>query len=221
MKNYSDIIQNSVLFRNTTQENTAAMLECLDARIKTYSKEEYIFEAGEIISSVGMVLDGTVHILKDDFWGNRTIISEVCPGQIFGETYASLANEPMGVSVIASKKSQVMFINISKIMNICSSACQFHTNLIQNLLIIMAQKNLTLTKKIEHITKRTTREKLLSYLSEQSIKNESSSFEIPFNRQQLADYLSVDRSAMSNELSKLKDENIIEFEKNNFFLKRN
>ena len=220
MIKHSEIIQNSILFKNSSIENIYSMLQCLNAQVKTYSKEHYIFETGEIISSVGMVLNGSVHVVKDDFWGNRAIISEVYPGQIFGETYASLIHEPLGVSVIASKKCDIMFIDIRRIMKVCSSSCQFHTNLIQNFLMVMAETNLILTKKIEHITKRTTKEKLLSYLSEQSAKNESSSFEIPFNRQQLADYLSVDRSSMSNELSKLKNEGILEFEKNYFFLKK-
>ena len=218
MKNYLSVIKKSPLFSGITGEETEDMLGCLSAQHKKYKKGQFIFRTGETISAVGMVLSGSVHIIKEDFWGNRTIIAEVSPGSLFGETFACLKSEALGVSVLAAEHSEIIFLDVQRIMTVCTSACEFHTRLIRNLLSVLAEKNMMLTKKIEHIAKRTTREKLLSYLSAESLKNNNASFEIPFNRQQLADYLCVDRSAMSNELCKLRDEGMLTFEKNNFSL---
>ena len=221
MDNYFKIIKKSALFSGIDTDEISAVLNCLSAKESKFTKDEFVFRSGEKISSVGMVLSGQAHIIKEDFWGNRTIIAEVSAGSLFGETYACVGSEPLGVSVVASENLEILFLDIQKMMNVCTSVCEFHTKLIRNLLSVLAEKNLLLTKKMEHISKRTTRDKLLSYLSAQSLKCGKPSFEIPFNRQQLADYLSVDRSAMSNELCKLRDEGILTFQKNSFHLNEN
>lgn len=213
------LLEKSFLFQGIATDDITAVLSCLSAKSISYPKGSFIFRSGETNDSVGLVLTGCVHIIKEDFWGNRTILMEASAGKLFGETYATLPNLPLEVSVVAVEPSTILFLNINKIMTLCSNTCSFHAKLIQNLLFIFAQKNLLLTQKMEHTSKRSTREKLLSYLSGESIKNSCSSFEIPFNRQQLADYLSVDRSAMSNELSKLQDEGVLEYRKNWFLLK--
>ena len=215
----TNLLKNTLLFQGIVDEDIASVLTCMSAIPVSYQKGNFIFRSGETTDSVGLVLTGSVHIIKEDFWGNRTILLEASAGKLFGETYASLPNLPLEVSVVAIEPCTILFLNINKIMTLCSSNCLFHTKLIRNFLFIFAQKNLLLTQKMEHISKRSTREKLLSYLSGESIKNSNSSFEIPFNRQQLADYLSVDRSAMSNELSKLQEEGLIEYRKNWFLLK--
>ena len=194
------------------------MLDCLSAYAQIYQKGECIFHRGERITSVAMLLEGCIHIQKEDYWGNLSILSEISAGEIFGEVYACLGNEEILNNAVAVRQSTVLFLDISRILTVCPSACRFHGRLIRNLLSVIASKNKILTQKLSHMSQRTTREKLLSYLSEQSLRTGCSSFDIPFNRQQLADFLSVDRSAMSNELCKMRDEGILAFDKNHFVL---
>jgi CRP-like cAMP-binding protein len=218
MKKYLNVIKKSPLFSGVGEYELMSMLTCLSARMEHYRKNQFVFRRGESVSALGMVLSGSVHVIKEDFWGNQTILGMASAGQLFAETF-SLQAEPLGVSVIAMEQSEVLFLDVRKITTSCSSACEFHTKLIRNLFSVLAEKNLLLTKKLEHMAQRTTREKLLSYLSAESQKSGSPAFEIPFNRQQLADYLSVDRSAMSNELCKLRKEGVLVFQKNSFELK--
>lgn len=218
MKKFIPILEKTSLFSNIIPSDIEFMLNCLSAKIAYYRKDELILHAGENINSLGMILKGKVLIQKEDFWGNRSIISEVSEGFTFAETYAFISTIPLEMSVIASTDCTILFLDVQKIIKTCSASCSFHNQLIQNLLSDVAKKNMLLTKKIEHMSKKTIREKLLSYLSNESQKNSSASFKIPFNRQELADYLSVDRSALSNELSKLMNENIIKFKKNEFIL---
>ena len=218
MTEYIPIIKKSVLFYGMEEQEISPMLSCLSAVLKSFKKGEFIYRSGEGIASMGLVLRGSVHIIEEDFWGNRTILSEVSPGQLFGDAYACMPSVELEVSALAASGVDILFLDVQKIVTVCTSACEFHTRLIRNLLSVLSEKNLLLTRKIKHMAKRTTREKLLSYLSEESLKHKCPAFDIPFNRQQLADYLCVDRSAMSNELSKLKEEGILTFEKNRFRL---
>lgn len=212
------IISQSPLFKEIKMDEIQPLLQCLSAKSKSISRGEYIFYCGDTHVPVGMVLSGGVHIVHEDFWGNRSIFAEVLPGDLFGESYACLSNLTVGVSAVAAEDGEVLLLDVEKLLTVCSSNCVFHNRLIRNLLEILAYKNLMLTKKIQHTSERTTRDKLLSYLSEQSLQNNSRSFVIPFNRQQLAEYLSVDRSAMSAELSKLQKEGILSYQKNHFEL---
>lgn len=218
---YSMTLKKSPLFRGVEPEEIRSMLSCLNANEGTYKKGEFIFRNGDRLNTMGLVLSGSVHIIKEDFWGNRTIIGIASAGRLFGETYACVQSEPLEVGVVAAETAEILFLDARRIITVCTSACEFHTRLIQNLLSVLAEKNLMLTKKMEHMARKTTREKLLSYLSEQSLKQGSPVFEIPFNRQQLAEYLAVDRSAMSSELGKLRDEGILTFNKNKFHLLEN
>lgn len=208
------------LFRGIEAEDIDAMLSCLSAEFKKFQKGQMIYRAGETTDMVGVILSGRVHIFKDDFWGDRSILSEIGLGDIFGETYAELPSVELEVNVMATEDSEILFLNVGKIMTTCSSSCRFHSRLIHNLLAVTAQKNLMLTRKMEYMAQRTIREKLLTYLSAESQRSGSPRFEIPFNRQQLADYLSVDRSAMSRELCRLRDEGVLEFNKNCFELNK-
>lgn len=220
MKKHFNILCKSPLFAGIAETDLSSLLNCLSARSASYAKDEYILSADNLIKDVGIVLSGSVNIIKEDFWGNRAILAKIHPGEMFGEAFAFANLQKLPVSVVTSEKSEILYVDFGKITNTCSSACLFHTQLIQNILKILAHKNIMLTQKLEHIVKRTTREKLLSYLSEQAIKHGTNSFSIPFNRQELADYLSVDRSAMSNELCKLRDEGVIKFSKNQFTLSK-
>ena len=168
---------------------------------------------------MALLLEGCIHIQKEDYWGNLSILSEISEGQIFGEVYACLGSDEILNNAVAVKPGKVLFLDVKRILTMCLSACQFHGRLIRNLLAVLAQKNKMLTRKLEHMSRRTTREKLLSYLSEQSQRAGSPVFDIPFNRQQLADFLSVDRSAMSAELCRMRDEGILSFDRNHFVLK--
>lgn len=206
------------LFRGTTEQEAEAMMNCLSASSKTYDKGETIFRVGDIIDRLGLVLEGSVNIESDDIWGNRSILDHVEPGLIFGETYACTLGEPLMVSAVAAERSTILFLNVGKLLSTCPNSCTFHNRIIQNLLQISAQKNLHLSRRIMHTTSKSIRGRLLSYFSEQAQKNGNFRFTIPFNRQQLADYLNVDRSAMSNELSKMKADCILDFEKNSFQL---
>lgn len=218
MKKYFQTIKNSKLFAGITEAEIEAMLQCLSASIKNFKKGDIIYRAGENIHSVAMLLEGNIHIQKEDFWGNLSILDAVSPGELFGEVFACLENEPMAYNAEAVKDSAVLMLDVQRVLTTCTNACKFHARLIRNLLSAISDKNRILTQKMLHISQRTTREKLLSYLSEQSLKQGSPSFDIPFNRQQLADFLSVDRSAMSAELGKMKNEGLLDFNKNHFVL---
>lgn len=211
-------LSESELFAGIQENEIAAMLKCLSATTKNYKKGETIFRIGEHISSVALLLEGTVHIEREDYWGNLSILNKITAGDIFGEAYVMPGSEPMANNAVALKDCVVLFLDFQRILTVCTSACRFHTILIQNLFAVIAAKNRRLAQKLGHMSQRTTREKLLSYLSEQSMRTGQAAFDIPFNRQQLADFLSVDRSAMSNELCKMRDEGILTFERNHFIL---
>lgn len=207
MKKYVEILKNSQLFNGI--DNVDEIINSLTIKEKTYKKGTFIYHRGDNMPCFNMVVEGTVHIIKEDFWGNTSILTEIDVGELFGETYAFLKNIPIEVSVIAIKNSTILEIDIDNIINI---------DLIKNILFVLASKNFMLTNKLEAISQRTIRNKVMIYLSQQSQKTKSSEFDIPFNRQQLADYLSVDRSALSKEISSMRDEGIINFNKNHFKL---
>ena len=218
MKKYISILQRSQLFAGVGEANIEAMLDCLSANLRDYKKGEYVLREGERIDNVMLLASGSLNIQKDDFWGNRSIVNHISAGEMFGEAYIAPESGPLLNDVIALEDSVVMFFDFRKILTVCSSACKFHTTVIQNLFFAISEKNRQLVQKLGHMSKRTTRDKLISYLSEQAKRSGSSTFSIPFNRQQLADFLCVDRSAMSNELCKLRDEGLLTFERNTFSL---
>ncbi len=218
MKKYIDILKRTTLFCGISESDIETMTACLGATIKEYKKDEHIFRQGEYLDQFYVLLNGCVHIQSIDYWGNRSIIAEVKPAELFGESYAVYGSSAVLTDAVATTNSTVALFNVKKLMCVCPRACSFHSAVIQNLLVALTHKNRLLMQKLTHISKRTTREKLISYLSNEAKLNGCNSFTIPFNRQQLADFLSVDRSAMSNELCKMRDEGLLLFEKNNFTL---
>ena len=218
MKIKYQILNNCLMFAGIQEADLAALLDCVSARQKRYKKNSFIFITGDKIDCLGIVLSGAVHIMREDFWGKRKILARVEPGGMFGEAFVCAGIENMPVSVMAAEETEIVFLNSRRITGPCSSACAFHTRLINNLTLLLAKKNVALVQKLEHITQPNTREKLLSYLSEQARLAGKSKFIIPFNREELADYLSVERSAMSAELSKMNREGIVQYRKNNFEL---
>ena len=206
----SPCMTSSPLFRDIAPADLASLLDCLDARERAYEKGAWLLRRGEWTDRLGLVLSGTVHILREDFWGSRSIVGLAGPGEIFAESYA-LAGEPLEVSVLAASDARVLFLRVETALTGCGQ-------LTRNLTALLAEKNLTLTRKMRHMARRTTREKLLSYLSAQAARAGGPDFDIPLDRQQLADYLAVDRSAMSAVLGKLREEGVLEFRKNHFRL---
>lgn len=202
-------LSKTILFRGTSPEEVQAMLGCLSTETRQYQRGNVIYHAGDFVSSMGLVLSGSVSIENDDVWGNKSILDNVGTGHVFAETYACVPGEPLMISVVAAEATEVLFLNTNRVLNVCSNACCFHNKLIRNLLAISAQKNLNLSRRIFHTSSKSIRGRLLSYLSFQAVQQGSREFDIPFNRQQLADYLSVDRSAMSNELSKMQKEGLL------------
>ena len=218
MKKYLQLLKHSKLFQGISETEIETMLSCLSAVTCSYEKGEFVFRQGEQITGIAVLLSGCVHIQKEDYWGNLSILNVITEGEVFGEVYACLGNEELLNHAVAVKPSVVLFMDVNRVLTVCPSACRFHGLLIRNLLNVMASENKMLTQKLQHMSQRTTREKLLSYLSEQSLKAGSPSFTIPFNRQQLADFLAVDRSAMSNELGKMRDEGLLQFDRSHFVL---
>ncbi len=218
MQKYSVQIENIPLFSGIGKGNSQSLLSCLSGKIQSYEKHETVLFCGDIITSFGIVLSGSVQVIQDDYYGNKNIISNLNPGQLFGEVFACGNPKIFPFTVITTVQSEILFIDCNKLASPCKNACSFHGQIIQNLLSVISTNNQMLTEKIQFITKRTTRDKLLAYLSAQAVKSGCNSFTIPFNRQELADYLSVERSAMSAELSKLRDSGIIRFHKNQFEL---
>ncbi len=219
MTKYLSVLKKCPLFSEIDETNIEQILPCLSATVRQAEKNTFIFSADDSITTVGLILSGSVHIISEDFWGRKDILSQLGPGELFAESFSCAHIDKLPISVFAVEMTEVMLLNCRKIIRTCSTACIFHTQLISNMLQIIANKNISLMQKIEQMSKRTTREKLLAYLSSEAQKAGRKNFEIPFNRQEMADYLAVDRSAMSSELSKMRDEGLLDFDHCNFELK--
>ncbi|MFB0920413.1 MAG: Crp/Fnr family transcriptional regulator [Oscillospiraceae bacterium] len=213
-----EILKTCPLFTGIDERDLLSLLSCLAAKTVQFEKNRTVFRCGDTISSFGIVLSGQVQIYQDDYFGNRSILGNAGQGALFGESFAFAEIKELPVSVVTVTESEIMFIDCGRLSSPCINACSFHSRLIRNLMNIIARKNVALTQKIEFTSKRTTRDKLLSYLSSEAQKAKSSSFRIPYSRQELADYLSVDRSAMSAELGRLRDDLVLSFHKDQFEL---
>lgn len=222
MKMYYPILQKTSLFQGFDQRETEDLLQRLKTGEAVYQRGQFIYREGDFPVKTGLLLEGGAYIIKEDFWGNRSILAEIGPAELFAETYNCLGREPLGVSVEAAGTDgcRCLFLDLRSLLQMEGTRQRWEKQALANLMEILAEKNLFLTKKMEHVTQRTTRQKLLSYLSEQSRRLAKAEFFIPFNRQQLADFLAVDRSAMSAELSRLKKEGILDYKKNWFSLKK-
>ena len=219
MKNKIEILKRTPLFKHMSGEEISSVLCCLEAKEATYEKNNFIFSLEATTPTVGIILSGTVVVIKEDFWGNRSILTKLSAGDIFGEAFTCAQTEKLPVGVLASDRCEIIFIDYRRIINATNTIYPFQNKLIQNMLVILAAKNVMLTEKIEHLMKRSTREKILSYLSAQALEKGDNVFDITLSRQEMADYLAVDRSALSNELSKLQQEGFLTFRRNHFELK--
>jgi len=214
MKYIFNIIKNNVLFEGITLSDFEKIFFCLSAKKKSYKKNEVILISGNIVNHIFIILSGSVQIVKENIDGKENILTELYSPEIFGEVFACANIVHSPITAIASDKSEVLFINYKKIITSCPSSCISHTKLIGNMLKLIAKKNLMLLQKIELLSKRTTRDRLLLYFDMQ--RGMAKKFTIPYNREDLAAYLCVDRSAMSNEFSKMQKDGIIKYKKNIF-----
>lgn len=218
MKKYLEILKKCPLFSEIAEENLLRMLTCLGARILTFGKRETVFAEGARAKDIGLVLSGEVQVVQVDYYGNRSIFSNLRAGDVFGEAFACAEVAALPVSIQASERAEVMLIECAHILHTCENNCGFHGRLIYNLMRDLAEKTLRFHERIEVTSKRTTREKLLSYLAIEARHAGGREVTIPFDRQELADYLEVDRSGLSAEISKLRQEGVLENQKNRFVL---
>lgn len=218
MKEFFPVLQKCTLFDGIDVADMDGLLACLGGKVMSAKKNTPIWSEGDPALYIGIVLTGAVQIVKDDIFGNRTILSQAGPSELFGESFAAGDISTLPVSILAVQDSQYLLIDCHRITVSCANACGFHSQMIHNLLRVMAQKNLQFSQKLEITAQRTTRDKLLSYLNAQAKHWGSRSFTIPFDRQALADYLGVERSAMSAQISKLRDDGVIACEKSHFTL---
>ena len=219
MKDFLPVLRSSPLFSGISAEEASAMLSCLQAEKKDFPKEAFLLHAGDTAESIGLILSGSILVIQEDIWGNRNILSKAGPGQTFAAAYACAPGSVLNVNVFAETPVTALFLNVKRILNVCPSACTHHSRIIRNLLSDLAEKNLRFSEKLTHMSQRTTRDKLMSYLSAEAQRLGTYEFDIPFSRQQLADYLGVERSGLSLELGKMSSEELLDFHKNHFALK--
>lgn len=218
MKDKIEFLKKLPLFFNMNDEEILKVLSFFNAYEKNFSKSNFVFEIGKPIDKIGIILSGEINIIKEDYWGNRNILNKFVKGNIFGEVFAISKSLPLNIAVETSCETIILFLDFSN-FSLNSTFIDIEINkFLSNIFSISLKKNILLTEKIEHITKKSIREKILSYLSTIALKKKSNTFDIPFDRQELADYLSVERSALSRELSSMKKDGIIDYKKNNFIL---
>jgi len=213
-----EVLKKTTLFQDIDSNDLPVLLNCLAAQEKSYGKDIFLFHAGDPVRHIGVVLSGTVQIIKEDIWGNRSIVTELAEGQLFAEVFAWVGLTEIPVAVLAKTACRVLWLPADRIVGTCSAACGFHGQLVRNMLRIIAQKNLMLNNKLDLLSKRSIREKLLSYFYAMAKERGGTEFTVPFNRNELADFLCIDRSAMSRELGKMKEEGLLDFAKDRFHI---
>ena len=219
MKEFYLLLRASTLFQGISEKELDAMLSCLWAHEESFPKDSFLLRAGDTAESIGLVLAGSVLVVQEDVWGNRNILSKAGAGETFAAAFACAPGAVLNVSVLAETPVTALFLDVKRVLTVCSSACEHHSRIIRNLLGEMAAKNLLFNEKLTLMGQRTTRAKLMAYFSAQAQRCGSYEFDIPFSRQQLADYLAVERSGLSLELGKMRDEGLLEFHKSHFSLR--
>jgi len=214
LKKTFETAKNNPLFQGIAFSDFDRMLDCLSPRTGIYKKDEIVLLAGNTINFVGLILSGAVRIVKEDMDGNSAILTDLAVSEIFGEVFACAGITQSPVTIEAAEDTEILFLDYKRVITTCSSSCPFHARLVENMLKLIARKNILLNQKIEILSKRTTREKLFCFFDTR--RGAARKFTLPFNREELAQYLCVDRSALSNELGKMRDEGLINFEKNRF-----
>lgn len=219
MEKYYNQIKNSPVFIGINENELREMLSCFNARIKTYKEGEIIIHQGDIITNIYLILEGNINIEKDTYCGRRIIVSQLGINNNIALSFVASHDIESSIDAVSASESKLLILNYQKCTSLCQNACTKHKTLINNLFEILSKENIELLQKIENISQKTIREKLFTYLYNEAKKNKNSVFEISFNRQDLADYLNIDRSAMSFELSKMQKEGLLKVDKNKFILK--
>ena len=214
----NDILKeiDSPLFAGINPEDRKAMLGCIGYHMGSFRKGDIVAFEEDNMKHIGIVLTGSVDMIKEDFWGNKTMLIRACKNDVFGETFACGSDNLSVVTFMVSEDAKILFLPFDRVMHSCTMACRFHHQLIENMVHIIANKNRDLMRKVEVVSKRTIREKLLAYLSIQAQIQQSRYFEIPLGRVELAEYLCVDRSALTRELAKMKEDGLIDYDRNCF-----
>ena len=220
MEKYYNQIKNSPVFFGLSEDELKNMLECFNARIKTFEDGEFIIRQGEMVKNIYLVLEGAVNIEKDTYWGRRIIVTQLGINDNIALAFVASKNVESSIDAVSVGNTKLLILSYEKCTTMCQNVCTKHRLLINNLFEILSKENIELLQKIENISQKTIREKLLTYFSNEAKRNKSNIFEIPYNRQDLADYLNIDRSAMSFELSKMQKDGLIKFEKNKFVLRK-
>ncbi len=216
MDTYLEMLGTSMLFEDITDEEKKEILGCLTYQIKNYKQGSVIALEGNEIKYIGVILSGSVDMIKEDLWGNRAMLTRMTEGDLFGETFACGIESSSVVTFTASSDLTVMMLPFHQVIHTCSNACTFHEKLIRNLVHMIAAKNKALMQKLEIITKKTLREKIMAYLSMQAQLQDTRYFYIPLKRGELAEFLCADRSALTRELSQMREEHLIDFDRNTF-----
>ena len=211
-----EFLKTTMIFHGMSEDEIADSLEFFHANEQHFKKGTAILRAGAVTDKMGLVMDGSVTIESDDVWGNRTILSSVEAGQFFAETYSLLPDEPMLINVVANEDCRILFLRIGSLKRLQSNMGQWMIRFVSNLLMISTHKNLMLSGRSFHTAPKTIRGRVMNYLNSVSIQKHANEFNIPFDRQQLADYLNLERTALSKELGKMKRDGLIDFYKNTF-----
>ncbi len=214
----SQIISESLIFKDIHSDELIILLKCLNAVKKNYKKGDYAFFSGEKMTHLGILIQGSADIVQEDALGRKSIVTKIIPRGVFGEGIVAGKLKESPVSVIACEDTDILFLGYSQMIERCEANCAFHTRLITNMLELMSNKIIMLNKKLNYSLMKTIREKIVNYLVESYGINNKKSFLVPYNREELANYFSVDRSSLSRELAKMKEEGLIDFNKNKFTL---
>ena len=218
MKEYLSVLKTVRLFNGIEAAELEAMLVCIGAKSLAVRKDKIILLAGDMPRHVGVVVKGQVRIVRDDFDGNRSLLAVLAPGEIFAEALCCAGVSESPVTVIADHDSTVALLSFERILHTCPNSCPFHRKLIENMLRLIAGKNLMLQSHMEILSTKSVRAKVMRYV-ESFVPKQGREITIPLNREELANYLCVERSALSHELMRMKKDGLIEYKKNRFLLK--
>jgi len=204
------------LFDGLTDMEIDHLLKCMLTFKKEFDKGEIAYLEQENIKYIGIILSGSVHMIKEDIWGHRTLLSYMEAGELFGESMAVQKVNLASVTFQCAEKSEIMFVPATNIIHTCPMQCHFHQKLAENMFNLLGEKSLRLMEKINIASKPTLREKILAYLSLLSQKQNKRTVESPLNRTALAEYLDANRSSMTRELTNMKEEGIIDYDRNTY-----
>ena len=206
----------SALFVGIKPEERQAMLHCIGYHLRSYRIGEIVVFEEEQVRYVGVLLSGAVDMVKEDLWGGKTLLLRMGIHEVFGESFACGSDAVSSVTFVVAEDADVLFLPFQKVLHTCNQVCGFHYRLIENMVRVIADKNRELMRKVEIISKKSLREKILAYLSMEAEQQGSRYVELPLGRQELAAYLCADRTALARELGAMKADGLIDYDRNCF-----